>query len=67
MNEIGTTTDNNNALECRQGSEQCAQESEQEGKIEYLGLMSGEGELVKGEGLVCIKSVGQNFDNHGND
>lgn len=48
MNEAGTTTDNNNALESRQGSEQCTQKSEQEGKIECLGLMSGEGELQGG-------------------
>lgn len=48
MNETGTTTDNNNALESQQGNEQHAQESEHEGKIEYLGLMSGEGELANG-------------------
>lgn len=48
MNETGTTTDNNNALENQQGNEKCAQESEQEGKIECLGLMSGEGELPDG-------------------
>ncbi|XP_014395499.1 PREDICTED: nuclear autoantigen Sp-100 isoform X2 [Myotis brandtii] len=31
VNETGTTTDNNNALENQQGNEKCAQESEQEG------------------------------------
>ncbi|XP_014395502.1 PREDICTED: nuclear autoantigen Sp-100 isoform X5 [Myotis brandtii] len=30
VNETGTTTDNNNALENQQGNEKCAQESEQE-------------------------------------
>lgn len=38
MNETGTTSDNNDALENGQEKEQCAQESEQEGKTECLGL-----------------------------
>lgn len=52
MNETGTTSYNNDALENGQGNEQCAQESEQEGKTECMGLMNGEGELASG-GIWC--------------
>ncbi|XP_059559476.1 nuclear body protein SP140-like protein [Myotis daubentonii] len=35
VNETSTTTDNNNALENQQGNEKCAQESEQEGTVDF--------------------------------